>query len=842
MGSTDSGTVEFSVGSIVWVRRRNGSWWPGKIVGPDELSASHLTSPRSGTPVKLLGREDASVIPANPRILGEQESIAIVMDWYNLEKSKRVKAFRCGEFDDCIERAESSQGMPIKKREKYARREDAILHALELEKQQSKKPGKLGIASDRTINKPSGAVKKGLVTSSESLGIDSVKLGNPKSNQLSKRVDVSHKNETIGGLLSSQKSKEGNHHLSGEEDHSDVTPRMRGLQDFGLRTVPIKTKLSPSTALNGSRKPIVDHSAQALPSGSHKMDANHLNGKHSLDTRKRSHEELSDECLVKRRDKRRPLVQVLLNSAKLEVPDSMQPDSANVSTSISGREHLGVVFRAKRSRCVYYPADSSESLENKAISQSDVEMSDSQIGASLHRNSLTEGNISGFTEDESGSSETGSSESESDSSETERDVDEEMTVFSDAAVPMEQNVSSLGRYEAQEHGRMGCDEPDDMMLSGDASHFYARYPTSANESVSKWKLKGKRNIRNLTKRSMDATDEKGYIYGAYHEDKDYRAEMFGQDNGYSSPRAASRRRNIGGHNITDWDDWNWDERPSSKGYRNIKREQFDPLFDGRHQFGGRSGSILIDIDVKVQARYQKEPVPIVSLMSKLNGKAIIGHPIQIETLEEGSSSNLIPTIDDYGNEPMEHDGNTALPQAWRTARRTAKVRVPRPHLSSTLDGDETAYDFPFLDRENKPPPFNKKGNFSHKPNLIRKNPHQNSASPYERKHKRMPKKTASLSSQKTRTLSSIHNFSNKLTHDISGSGNQKDDGVMKQPETTSSGPTTVACIPVKLVFSRLLEKINRPPSTSSSSSSSKIAGNNGATAALLNSNVDRNPT
>ncbi|KAL9265555.1 hypothetical protein AKJ16_DCAP25832 [Drosera capensis] len=35
-------------------------------------------SPRSGTPVKLLGREDASV------------------DWYNLEKSKRVKAFRCG--------------------------------------------------------------------------------------------------------------------------------------------------------------------------------------------------------------------------------------------------------------------------------------------------------------------------------------------------------------------------------------------------------------------------------------------------------------------------------------------------------------------------------------------------------------------------------------------------------------------------------------------------------------------------------------------------------------------------------------------------------------------------
>jgi hypothetical protein len=45
---------------IVWVRR-SGSWWPGKILGSEELSTSHLTSPRSGTPVKLIGREDASV-------------------------------------------------------------------------------------------------------------------------------------------------------------------------------------------------------------------------------------------------------------------------------------------------------------------------------------------------------------------------------------------------------------------------------------------------------------------------------------------------------------------------------------------------------------------------------------------------------------------------------------------------------------------------------------------------------------------------------------------------------------------------------------------------------------
>lgn len=54
-------------------------------------------------------------------------------DWYNLEKSKRVKAFRCGEYDECIEKAKASAANSSKKAVKYARREDAIIHALEIE-------------------------------------------------------------------------------------------------------------------------------------------------------------------------------------------------------------------------------------------------------------------------------------------------------------------------------------------------------------------------------------------------------------------------------------------------------------------------------------------------------------------------------------------------------------------------------------------------------------------------------------------------------------------------------------------------------------------------------------
>lgn len=74
----------------------------------------------------------------------------------------------------------------------------------------------------------------------------------------------------------------------------------------------------------------------------------------------------------------------------------------------------------------------------------------------------------------------------------------------------------MGRDEAQEHGSMGHEDHDEAMLSSD---FYTDYPSSAHEAVSKWQLKGKRNIRSLTKRSVDATEGKGLTYGVYPEEK-----------------------------------------------------------------------------------------------------------------------------------------------------------------------------------------------------------------------------------------------------------------------------------------------------------------------------------
>ncbi|CAI9780447.1 unnamed protein product [Fraxinus pennsylvanica] len=107
--------IDASVGGLVWVRMQNGYWWPGQILSPDELPETTLPVPRPGTPIKLLGREDAS------------------LGWYNLETSKRVKAFRCGEFDSFIEKAKESASNLSKKTGKYARRSNAIVHALKIE-------------------------------------------------------------------------------------------------------------------------------------------------------------------------------------------------------------------------------------------------------------------------------------------------------------------------------------------------------------------------------------------------------------------------------------------------------------------------------------------------------------------------------------------------------------------------------------------------------------------------------------------------------------------------------------------------------------------------------------
>ncbi|KAG4112398.1 hypothetical protein ERO13_D13G160000v2 [Gossypium hirsutum] len=723
------------VGSIVWVRRRNGSWWPGKILGPEELPASHLASPRIGTPVKLLGREDASV------------------DWYNLEKSKRVKAFLCGEFDDCIERAESSQGVPPKKREKYARREDAILHVLELEKELLRKQGKLDRPSNAR-SKSSGSAKKDSCGSDISNG----KPGNTKSIQ-SRNQDTSIKGETVSSPVLLQKDQARNL-PSSENDHAEIIPRMREMQDMGLKTACAKQKLTSFCALD-------------------------------------------DDTL----------------SPSTRVPSMGRP------AHINGEQRMEGVLRAKRSKCMYFPPESFDVLDYKEILRNQIEMSPSHFlecdSYPFHR-LLIEDDSSEFLEDvESGSSESTSSESESesDSSETEPDMDEDITSHSGATICMDARLGAFQRLDTLGGGSMGQGESDESSLSG------------------------KRNLRNLGKRSMDASEIRGYdgyAPGLHSEErgmfrkrllgqtycrnhdfdndvdvaglsaKDFGAQMFGFDGTGSlyMPRDSSRSRDSFDHNIHDWEGMQWENHAAERNEWENEVWHFDPKFSTHQNFGGKRRSILIDVDLNVQASYLKEPVPIVSLMSKLDGKAIIGHPIQIEALDDNSTETLL-SANGYFSNGLMNNGYTSLPPAWRTAKRT-NFRVPRPHRPFAV-GSYEGGEYHSLNHERKPP-FKKYNVVSpnHSAAPVKKRISPVPVSPTDRQlQRKLPKKVSLFSSPKTRTLSSIgieHTLISKLIHD---SGNCQMEGSIK-PE--SSGLTTVVCIPVKLVFSRLLEKINRPPS------------------------------
>ncbi|CAN4089408.1 unnamed protein product [Withania somnifera] len=761
MGSSEAegGMLECDTGSIVWVRRRNGSWWPGKILGTNELSSSHLMSPRSGTPVKLLGREDASV------------------DWYNLEKSKRVKAFRCGEFDDCIKRAEAAQGMPPKKREKYARREDAILHALELERLLLDKKYGAGYSSTYKNNKSTGDfVGRESMTSSEYPENGNGRYTGPKYHQVSAR---------------SAEVPKGRHQLRGDVDNSGVLPRMRGLQDFGLSTVSSEHNHSSSLALNSTDQPVLDTSAHAVPDGSNNTeDLVNVEKRSMLEKRKPADDALVENILVKRRDRRRPLAHVLRSSENLPV-SLPHPELASISTSGTGKELPPVESLSKNSRFRHLAVEPSKSscVDESHQAQIEFPLLKSEDNHCSRPVGLCEQNGSGSTE----FTETDSTESDS----LESDTDDELATLSDGAASIELEPKYVGRYEAlPEHGSMSSEEVDDFTLADSTSYPCHQESVSSGFGVSKWTLKGKRNNRSLNKRLVDSSDgdlaRRASHMPAFKEkggnaclQDDLVTQSRVQMAGYGSRAPGRASRNMFGSG-----DLAWDDQPTIRGYWEEADEYFDPMNSYRH-VGGRT--MLVDVDLKVQSSYQREHVPMISLMSKLNGQAIIGHPIQVETLANGSTESFLGDIDNC-LETLDYD--TSLQPTWRTARRTANVRVPRPHVPSASDNPEGIMNVQGSDYHRNVRKATA-GGCIQKTSMTRKTTYR---APIERTFSRKPGKKVSLSSnQKIRTLSSIAS-QQKQGSDFSS---YQVDGALKS-ETL---PTVVACIPVKLVFSRLNEEL-----------------------------------
>ncbi|GFP86096.1 uncharacterized protein at1g51745 [Phtheirospermum japonicum] len=541
--------IDGSVGSLVWVRRRNGSWWPGRILSLDELPEGCLPTPRSGTPVKLLGREDASV------------------DWYNLEKSKRVKPFRCGEYDDCIEKAKSSASHLSKKAVKYARREDAILHALELENAR--------------------------------LGIPDMSTGHDT------RDDEQHLNKK--SPPSEQSEKENmNGGLSSSEDDSDSAPEpsLRSVVSFEEPKC-VKRRRTPNDS--------EDDGTEGVKKRMRGLEDLGMGIASSL-RRKRSQNSHAHEFL-KKKNRRRTLSKVLECTPMMSVPvaSGFESNESNKNNNYSDSTTGGVSLNLSRNG------------------------DDDGVGTKAKENEIS--SVVGIGED--GSCERlfevplvaeEKQQSAAGVSKTVSGPSHKTQVGAGAHSSQSSHVEtiSLGNEEHNETGSTGSG-PADVHNS-----------ITIEKNTSEWQLKGKRNSR---PRKIDIDEESethaagsNRVHGSLISDVVKKETQVEEFRGWSW-NVPPQRENIAGGSKSDA------VAPQRLLPYRQSRFTVNPKYESsdfslsHHMSNGEPA--LYDVNVEVRTSYRPQHVPYISLMSKLNGKPVVGHPLSIKVLDDGFCDELL---------------------------------------------------------------------------------------------------------------------------------------------------------------------------------------------------------
>lgn len=232
-----------------------------------------------------------------------------------------MKAFRCGEYDECIEKAKASVTSCSKKAVKYARREDAILHALELE---SARVGK---------NHPDYWVRPEPNGENSSLAKESpvVSHSSKENEDITQETSDSEENSDSAPELSrSGISFEEPNHVSSskvllgkrrktpndsEDDGMEGSKRMRGLEDLGMG-VGSKRKVQAGDLLEAVKQ------ENGSLCNLHNSNGVSVNGgrSHSTLRRKRSQVTYVVPELLKKKNRRRPLTKVLESTAMVSVP------------------------------------------------------------------------------------------------------------------------------------------------------------------------------------------------------------------------------------------------------------------------------------------------------------------------------------------------------------------------------------------------------------------------------------------------------------------------------------------------------------------------------------------
>ncbi|KAL5208610.1 hypothetical protein ABZP36_033045 [Zizania latifolia] len=386
-------------------------------------------------------------------------------DWYNIEKSKRVKAFRCGEFDACIEKAEATEGTSVKKREKYARREDAILHALELEKKllalkhqsQDFRPANISVCSKH--NKDLGSTRY-------------------KSKKSKKRKGVSAPSDT-------KKSEQYYLHAGSKKNF-------------------------PESLTQGTSENLISNHLGGISHMRHIQAGASLDSKEKITTAKKIRSDGSDfDKSIEKCDSRQALFQVLQSSPKLSYQSQHNDDYG----------------AAKKSRSVYLPTDSGETHSHSDLPSVQVASAGGDFVTEsylYHPGSFSEEQTTSDLIEKHISE---SSERKCSGSEMEDDA--ELLQSSNMILHPESHAHDpyfLSASDKFKHADIDADADEVTYSSYMCQVNESEEEDGSSElGVSQWHMKGKRNNHNALKRSMDMADgnpwldkSDGFMEGSLH--------------------------------------------------------------------------------------------------------------------------------------------------------------------------------------------------------------------------------------------------------------------------------------------------------------------------------------
>ena len=350
-------------------------------------------------------------------------------------------------------------------------------------------------------------------------------------------------------------------------------------------------------------------------------------------------------------------------------------------------------------------------------------------------------------------------------------------------------VDGLGRQSSQSSQAETVSLRNEGLNESGSTSSEAVHTSNCNQSIekgtSKWQLKGKRNSRHINKnrkqnlrKSVDMDDESdAYLAGLEHQD--------------GFPLGSDRKvdcNTIGGSVISDsctlqgkskpvtddqenghrsWSNHISHREPHLRGPTSEMKRLPDcsltpqrslPYRHSRFTLNPRyqmpdlpfrnfySNSSLYDVNLEVKANYRPQHVPLVSLMSKLNGKAIVGHPLTVEVLDDDFCDLL---LSDAEYDPTTMSVSEGDEMIYAVKRNSETRRLPTKH-STQLHGSPS-----------KSPKMKKGG----------------------------------LLSKKIRKLSSL-----------TASHKKRDEE--RNPVVDKLKGPAIACIPLKLVFSRLNEAVN----------------------------------